>query len=194
MTGAYLCFEDEAGQMLRPPKARTWGRRGRTPVVAVSGKGSGRVSAAGMTCFQPGARSRFFYRIRVHTGRKGERRSMSEADYASLITAAHNQLHAPLILVWDNLNTHRSATMRAFVQAHRDWLTVARLPADAPELNPVESAWSNMKNSLGNLGSCSTVRQLAAIMKNRLKRMQYRPALIDGFLAQTGLSTQPEPP
>ncbi len=194
MTGAYLCFEDEAGQTLRPPKARTWGRRGRTPVVAVSGKGSGRVSAAGMTCFQPGARSRFFYRIRVHTGRKGERRSMSEADYASLITAAHNQLHAPLILVWDNLNTHRSATMRAFVQAHRDWLTVARLPAYAPELNPVESAWSNMKNSLGNLGSCSTVRQLAAIMKNRLKRMQYRPALIDGFLDQTGLSTQPEPP
>ncbi len=194
MTGAYLCFEDEAGQTLRPPKARTWGRRGRTPVVAVSGKGSGRVSAAGMTCFQPGARSRFFYRIRVHTGRKGERRSMSEADYASLITAAHNQLHAPLILVWDNLNTHRSATMRAFVQAHRDWLTVARLPAYAPELNPVESAWSNMKNSLGNLGSCSTVRQLAAIMKNRLKRMQYRPALIDGFLAQTGLSIEPEPP
>jgi len=104
----------------------------------VSGKGSGRVSAAGMTCFQPGARSRFFYRIRLHTGRKGERRSMSEADYAGLITAAHNQLHAPLILCWDNLNTHRSATMRAFIQAHQEWLTVARLPAYAPDLNPVE--------------------------------------------------------
>ena len=118
-TGAYLCFEDEAGQTLRPPKARTWGRRGRTPVVAVSGKGSGRVSAAGMTCFRPGARSRFFYRIRVHTGRKGERRSMSEADYAGLITAAHNQLHAPLILCWDNLNTHRSATMRIIHRSAR---------------------------------------------------------------------------
>ena len=34
----------------------------------------------------------------------------------------------------------------------------------------------------------------AAIMKNRLKRIQYRPALIDGFLAQTGLNIQPEPP
>jgi hypothetical protein len=31
-------------------------------------------------------------------------------------------------------------------------------------------------------------------MKNRLKRIQYRPALINGFLAQTGLSIQPEPP
>jgi hypothetical protein len=36
--------------------------------------------------------------------------------------------------------------------------------------------------------------QLAAIMKNRLKRIQYRPALIDGFLAQTGLSIEPGPP
>ena len=36
--------------------------------------------------------------------------------------------------------------------------------------------------------------QLAAIVKNRLKRIQYRPALIDGFLRQTGLNLEPEPP
>jgi len=35
-TGAYVCFEDEAGQSLRPPKARTWARRGHTPVITVS--------------------------------------------------------------------------------------------------------------------------------------------------------------
>ena len=51
-----------------------------------------------MTCYRPGDRSRFFYRTRVHTGRKGERRSMAEADYANLITAAHHELHAPLII------------------------------------------------------------------------------------------------
>ena len=105
-TGAYLCFEDEAGQNLRPPKARTWAPRGHTPVVEVSGKGSGRVSVAGLACYRPAARSRLFYRIRTHRGRKGERRSMSEADYARLVTAAHNQLHAPMILVWDYVARH----------------------------------------------------------------------------------------
>src|ERR1035441_2102432 len=30
-TGAYVCFEDEAGQNLRPPKTPTWARRGHTP-------------------------------------------------------------------------------------------------------------------------------------------------------------------
>jgi hypothetical protein len=54
----------------------------------VPGKGSGRVSAAGLAC----------YRTRMYTGRRGERRSMSEADYAELATAAHQQLHAPVIL------------------------------------------------------------------------------------------------
>jgi hypothetical protein len=186
-TGAYICFEDEAGQALRPR------RRGRTPVVAVSGKGSGRVSVAGLVCLRPGSRGRLFFRMRVHRGRKGERRSMSEADYAGLITAAHHQLDAPVILIWDNLNTHVSAVMRTFTGAHRDWLTVVQLPAYAPDLNPAEGAWANMKNGLGNLAA-RNVDQLAAIVRNRLKRIQYRPALIDGFLGQTGLTLEPEPP
>ena len=192
-TGAYVCFEDEAGQNLRPPKARTWAPRGRTPVVRVSGKGSGRVSVAGLVCLRPGARARLFYRTRVHRGRKGERRSMSEADYAGLITAAHQELQAPVILVWDRLNTHVSAVMRTFIQAHPGWLTEVRLPAYAPELNPAEGAWAAMKASLGNLAA-RDVDQLAAIMKNRLKRIQYRPALIEAFLAQTGLTFEPQPP
>lgn len=83
--------------------------------------------------------------------------------------------------------------MRAFTQVHRDWLTVVHLPAYAPDLNPVESMWSNLKRGLGNL-SASTVDELAAAVKTRLKRMQYRPELTDGFLAQTGLSLEAEPP
>jgi hypothetical protein len=76
--------------------------------------------------------------MRVHRGRKGERRSMSEAGYAGLTAAAHHQLQVPLIICRDNLNTHVSAVMREFTQAHDDWLTVIQLPAYAPELNPVE--------------------------------------------------------
>jgi len=162
-------------------------------VVRVSGKGSGRVSVAGLVCLRPDSRGRLFYRMRIHRGRKGERRSMSEADYAGLITAAHQQLHAPVILIWDNLNTRISAVMRAFTDAHRDWLTVVRLPACAPDLNPAEGVWANMKNGLGNLAA-RNVDQLAAIVRNRLKRIQYQPALISSFLAQTGLTLEPEPP
>jgi hypothetical protein len=192
-TGAWIVFEDEAGQNLRPPKARTWARRGRTPVVTVSGKGSGRVSVAGLVGLKPGSRGHLFYRMRIHRGRKGERRSMSEADYAGLIAAAHKELHAPVIRIWDNLNTHISAAMGRFVSSHPDWLTEVRLPAYAPDLNPAEGVWANMKNGLGNLAA-RDVDHLAAIVRNRLKRIQYRSALIDGFLAPTGLTLEPQPP
>jgi hypothetical protein len=192
-TGAYVCFEDEAGQNLRPPKARTWGRRGHTPVVRVSGKGSGRVSMAGLICVKPGHRGHLFYRLRIHRGRKGERRSLSEDDYATLVTAAHHQLHAPIVLVWDNVNTHVSAVMRTFIKAHRQWLTVVQLPAYAPDLNPVEGVWSVVKNGLGNLAGHG-VDHLAAVIRNRLKRIQYRPDLFPGFITQTGLAFPTEPP
>ena len=142
---------------------------------------------------QPGARGHLFYRVRIHPGRKGERRSMSEADYAGLITAAHQQLQAPVILIWDRLNTHVSAVMHAFIRLISGLADEVRLPAYAPELNPAEGAWAAMKNGLGNLAA-RDVDQLAAIMKNRLKRIQYRPALIEAFLAQTGLTFDPQPP
>jgi len=85
-----------------------------------------------------------------------------------------------------------SPASRVFTSAHLDWLTVVRLPGYAPELKPAEGAWANMKNGLGNLAA-STVDQLAAIMGNRLRRIQHRPALISGFLAQTGLTLEPGP-
>jgi hypothetical protein len=47
-----------------------------------------------MACLKPGRPGRFFYRVHVHRRRKGDRPSLSEADYAHLITAAHRTLGA----------------------------------------------------------------------------------------------------
>jgi transposase len=44
--------------------------------------------------------------------------------------------------------------MAAFLATQRDWLLVERLPAYAPELNPVEQAWANLKgNELANVAA-----------------------------------------
>jgi DDE superfamily endonuclease len=193
VTGAWICFEDETGQTLHPPKARTWGRRGHTPVVKVCGKGSERVSVAGLVCLRPGQQGHLFTRVRVHRRRKGERRSLSEADYAALFTAAHHALRAPLIVIWDQLNTHRTQAMREFIAQHQNWLSVEYLPGYAPELNAAEGAWAVLKNGLGNL-AVFHIDHLAAIIKTRLRSIQHRPALLPGFLAQTGLTLEPEPP
>ncbi|MFG6199709.1 transposase [Nonomuraea sp. JJY05] len=147
---AWLCWQDEAGQGLRPPRGRSWGRRGMTAVVTVSGGRSGTVMIAGLIATKPGHAPRLIYRMRLRRGRKGERESFSEADYAALLDAAHQQLGGPIVLIWDNLNTHVSAAMRALVE-RRAWLTVIQLPSYAPELNPVEGVWAHLKRSLDNL-------------------------------------------
>jgi putative transposase len=74
--------------------------------------------------------------------------------------------------------------------AARDWLTVYQLPPYAHELKPVEPAWSHMKRSLANLAK-RNLSQLIALVKTRLRRMQYRPALLEGFLTSTGLDLTP---
>jgi hypothetical protein len=184
--GASICFADEAGQTLRPTKARTWAPRGKTPLIRVTGKGSGRISIAALACYQPGNRSRLIYRTIIYRGRKSERKGFRESDFAELLDAAHQQLGRPIVLVWDNLNGHISAAMRAKI-AGRPWLRVYTLPPYAPELNPVESVWSHLKRSLANLAADSITR-MARLAKTRLKKMQYSPGLMDGFLKGTGLS------
>src|SRR3954449_5206815 len=186
--GAWLVFEDESGQGLRPPKGRSWGRRGRTPVVRVTAANSPRLSLAALLATKPGQRPRLIYR--THRGRRASRRKgFTETDYARLLDAAHRQLGGPIVLVWDNLNTHVSRAMAEIIAA-RSCLMVYRLPPYAHELNPVEPVWSHLKRSLANL-TRHNLSELSALVKTRLRRMQYRPGLLDGFLASTGLGLSP---
>ncbi|MFC3982704.1 transposase [Streptosporangium jomthongense] len=187
--GTWLYWEDECGQNLRPPQARTWAPCGRTPVVTVTGKGYGRVAVVGLVCAKPGQRTRLMYRVLVRRGQPGEVKGFGPAQFARLLDAAHAQLGGRLVLVWDNDRRHLSRAMRAAIEA-RAWLTVFRLPAYAPELNPAEGVWSVLKRGLANLAA-HDVDQLTMLVKTKLKRMQYRPALLDGFIAQTGLILEP---
>ena len=63
-----------------------------------------------------------------------------------------------VVLLWDGLSAHWSKGMRAWVDTQRDWLRVERLPAYAPDLNPVEYLWANLKGvELANLPGASLV-------------------------------------
>jgi hypothetical protein len=118
-----------------PPQAKTWSQRGRTPIVRVRGRSRRRISIAALTCCKPGHKSRLIYRPR-RDGAGDGRKSFSWRDYRDLLTAAHQQLGAPIVLIWDNLNVHKAAGPREFADA-RDWLTIF-LPPYALALNAVE--------------------------------------------------------
>jgi hypothetical protein len=93
------------------------------------------------------------------------------------------------VLVWDNLNVHLKAELRAFTGS-QPWLRVFQLPFYAPDLNPVEGIWSSLKRGPLANRVLTGPAHLLAVIKTGLKKIQYRPGLIDGCLAGTGLSLE----
>ena len=177
---------------MRPPRARTWARRGITPVIRVRGGGTGRIPVAGLACYRPGERSRLIYRLHPYRGRKGETRAFTWSEYRDLLTAAHRQLPGGnIVLIWDNLPVHLRAELRAFTAA-QPWLRVVQLPSYAPDLNPMEGIWAVLKGGvLASLAAASFAR-LLQVIRHGLKKIQYQPGLIEGCLAGTGLSLEPD--
>ncbi|MFD0412530.1 transposase [Streptomyces sp. NPDC127108] len=182
---------------MTPPTSRTWSRRGHTPVVRVRGRSRGRVSVAALCCYKPGERSRLIYRHILHDPHGGHtksgRRSFSWTDYRDLLSAAHKQLGAPLVLVWDNLNTHRTVGLRDFVAEH-GWITVFQLPSYTPDLNPVEGVWSTLRRRRQANTAFADPNHLLRALRQGLRQIQYRSDLIDGCLTATGLTSTTSPP
>jgi hypothetical protein len=54
----------------------------------------------------------------------------------------------------------------------------------------VEPVWSNLKRSLANLVK-QDIGQLTMLVKTRLRRIQYQPGLLEGFLAKPRLDLTP---
>jgi transposase len=91
-------------------------------------------------------------------------------------------------LLWDGLPAHRSTAMRAWVASQRHWLVVERLPASAPDLNPVEGLWSCLKAvELANLTS-PTLGEVIEQAHRGIQRIRDTPHLAYSFLRHTGLS------
>jgi hypothetical protein len=96
-----------------------------------------------------------------------------------------------VVLLWDGLAAHWSLRMRAFLDSQRDWLTAERLPAYAPELNPVEYLWANLKDvELANLPT-TTLVEVADAAQQGIQRVCTHEDLVAGFLAHTGLTLDP---
>ena len=96
-----------------------------------------------------------------------------------------------VVLIWDGLSAHWSTKMRAFLDSQHDWLTTERLPAYAPELNPVEYLWANLKDlELANR-TTSTLAEVADATEHGIQRICKSDSLVVGFLAHTSLTLDP---
>lgn len=132
--GADIAFEDEAGVGVTTRHGRTWGLKGETPVVKVSMLRGGYNVISTVT-----AAGEMEYAIKEDTI-NGER-------FVEFLDKLIANRERPLVLFADHATFHSSKKVRDYVRAHRAQLRVFFLPKRAPETNPDEQVWNEVKNN-----------------------------------------------
>ncbi|PJE97202.1 DDE endonuclease [Streptomyces carminius] len=127
----------------------------------------------------------------MHRGRPSDgHKSFAWTDYRDLLTAAHHQLGGPIVVVRDHLNVHTAVDLREWA-ADRGWLTISYLPPYVPDLDPVEGIWSLLWCGWLSNVAFATPEPLVLRVRRGLRHIRCRSELIDGCLAETGLTVRP---
>jgi transposase len=179
---AWIVFEDESGVSQHPVVRRTWAPRGETPILIHTGGHWKRLSVAGALAFRwDGRRTRFFFQTRAGT----------YTDIALVAFLRALKRHFPrqrVLLIWDGLGGHKSHVMTAYLARQRAWLTVERLPGYAPELNPIEQVWGNVKTrEMANV-CAPDLATLRRPLRAGFARVRRQPELAFAFLQHAGLA------
>jgi len=103
------------------------------------------------------------------------------------LQALGRQIPGRLLIIWDGLPAHRSHMVRDYVESLQGRIVLERLPAYAPELNPVEYLFGYAKQrELANL-CLHTIAEVRRYATRRLRSLQHRPRLITAFWKQAEL-------
>jgi transposase len=172
---ALIVFEDESGVSLLPSVRATWAPRGHTPVL----RHPFNWKRLSMADEPDGSDAHLVFELRPG--------AYNDETLIEFLSDLNDIEQRPVLLIWDGLPAHRSRRMTDWVQSQRDWLSVEHLPGYAPDLNPLEQAWGNLKSlELANLCS-DTIDEVANVAQGGLERIGTDPKLCFAFLRHAGL-------
>jgi transposase len=129
---ATLLFGDEAGVHEDGPLGRTWGLKGQRPVVRLSGW---RRRLNVISAISP--RGRLWFRCYKGT--------LTSPVFIAFLQALLHDVRGRVVLILDRHPAHVAAATRRWLLAHHDRIVCHYLPAYAPEMNPDEHVWSQLK-------------------------------------------------
>ena len=134
-------FLDESGFLLVPTIRKTWAPRGKTPILKVAG-GWTKISSISAISVSPKKRRVALY-IRFHA------ENIRFPKVIGFLKLLLKHLRGGFILLWDRGASHKAGAVKRFLKVQpriRDYY----FPGYAPELNPDEFIWMNMKLSVAN--------------------------------------------
>lgn len=174
---AHLVFLDESGFLLIPTVRRTWAPRGQTPILRHRYRRE-KISAISAVTVSPQRQHCGLY-AHFHLD------NITHVEVAIFLRLLLRHLRGPIVLLWDGGSIHAGPDVQALRARHRR-LHVERFPAYAPELNPDEFVWNNLKAGLAN-GAPDTVDALLDDLTAELRRLRRAPVTLRGCILASAL-------
>lgn len=131
---ADIFFLDEVGVRSDSPLGRSYGLKGKTPIVKTSGQRQ-RINAISAV----NAKGAFWYN--VYPG------MMNATLFVEMLKDLMKGRKKPVCLVVDGLAVHKAKLVAKYVESTQGRLELHFLPPYAPDLNPDEFAWSHLKQN-----------------------------------------------
>ena len=166
--GAKIFFLDEAGFQSDPPLGRTYGLKGKTPVVTTSGQ---RQSLNVISAVN--ARGEFW--AASYSGKLN-----AEAFVAFLENFIDSQ-RGKVFLVVDGHPAHKAKIVKAYLKSLQGRLELHFLPPYAPDLNPDEFVWSYMKSNGVSKKPLKQNESLTKRVEEDLNKIKRDPGLVRSF-------------
>jgi transposase len=168
-----IVFVDESGLSTRPTRVRTWAPRGQTPVLHETFNWKSLSIIGGLALW------RFYFQI--HAG------SIKSPQVVEFLQHLQRHVGGKMLILWDGAPIHRSLLVKNYVATTRGRLVIERLPAYAPELNPVEYMWGHLKtHEIANL-IVTKAWELSLEATAALRRMRRRPGIVAACYKQSEL-------
>lgn len=165
---------------------RTWAPRGHTPVLRHRYRRGKQISMCGLVGYRPGLDVQ--EEPGVWMGFDLLEGAYDTRQFIRVLDALGYQLnHQPVTIIWDNLGAHHAGDLQQWAST-QPWLVLEYLPSYAPELDPVEGLWANLKGRELANRCCADRAELIATAQVASIRARRDPELLRGFLAGTGLT------
>jgi transposase len=114
--------------------------------------------------------------------------ALNSANVVAFLEHLWREVSGRMVMIWGGAPIHRNHTIKAFLTtaaAHR--LHLERLPAHAPELNPNEGLWQQLKGVERRYVCCGHLPQLRGERRDAVKRVRRQPRLIQSFFRRAKL-------
>ena len=168
-------FWDESGFRADAVQGRTWGVKGRTPVVERPGQRQ-TISAASAV----NAKGGFWYC--TYQG------GLTAELFVRLLRTMMRHRSKPVHLVVDGLPSHKTKLVKDYVQSTEGRLTLHFLPGYAPDLNPDELVWSHMKRTGVARTPLRKGERLQEKVEAQLAGIKKAPRLVRSFFQAPSVS------